>query len=114
MSWVPIKRLIKSSVGDRGIGASVDAAAAVEAANSFFSRKFNDPPHQLARAVSYNLGELTVACRSPAFAEEVKLFQDELLNMLRKGRNPISVSRLKFTFADDMLHPRNSVGDNEC
>ena len=109
MAWTGIKKVLGSTIRLHKIAGSLEAVRIVEAANRFFGARFDDSTQRLVRAVSFSQGILTVACRSPVYAEEVKLSLSELQTELKKINPPVELARLKFVFADDMLNDEQSV-----
>lgn len=74
------------------------ASALIEAFNTRAGLSFNDPQHEVVRAVSYRGRELTVYCLSPAYAAAVRERAKELLDAIRKTLPDAPVEVLKFIY----------------
>lgn len=95
MAWISIKRILPRSVREHGISQSVDSATVVEVANVFLGEG--------GRAISFRSGDLKIVCRSPVYAQEIKLREDELVSHLLRLNPHIPTIRLKFVYSDDTL-----------
>lgn len=98
MPWTPISPMLANVVKRHRMDGRLAASALIEAFNTRAAQSFNDPGHEVVRAVSYRSRELTVWCMSPAYAAAVRDRAKDLLDAVRKVLPDAPVDVLKFMY----------------
>jgi predicted nucleic acid-binding Zn ribbon protein len=68
----------------------------IEAAGLWLTTQWGQAALDEARVISLQDGLLTIACLSPALANEIKFREKALIDVLNEKFGPETVSRLKF------------------
>lgn len=97
MTWTSLSPLLSEAVSRRGLTRALGAAELIELFNIRAAASFGDPEHRSVRAISYREKELTVFCKSPLYAAEVRRRKAELIDPVRR-MVPLPLASLRFIF----------------
>lgn len=98
MSWTPLTPLLHDSVRRHQVKPAVLVSLLIDGFNVRSAAIFKDPHNALVRGRSYQNGELTIFCKSPAYAAAVRERRDELIDPLRSAYRALPIRSLRFIF----------------
>lgn len=80
----PLGKFLPKSVNRAGIGRQLEASNMVGKTDEFLSRLL-DEKADLAKALSYKHGEITIECKSSTIANLINAEQSRLINFLKQA-----------------------------
>lgn len=98
MSWTSFTELVPGTLQRHHLKTAVGVAALIEGFNAAAAREFDDRAHDRVAAVSYAKTELTVYCKSPAYAAAVRERRARLIDPLRMAFRSLPVNSIRFIF----------------
>lgn len=96
MSFATISSLISAKYQSNSFAPKVQAALVCEEFDKIVKRKWGGKMEHLVKAAYLKDGELFVACLSSVVAQEIKLYEKELLQKMSNKAGPSLVKNLRF------------------
>lgn len=97
MAFVGMKWLLKQAVNIAGIGEHTKAANICNLWEKTISEKFGEGFNAKVKAVKFKDGILEVRATSSAFAQELELSKQEIINEINRKEGQNILFRIRFT-----------------